>query len=637
MNHTSAQAPMPTSWLRWLPLIVSAAGSVAVAMLIARSLWASVAWRICTDGMIAVAWLLGAGGYGAWTLNAARIRCESRTLHFSTAAAVGLGLLSLVTLGLGLLGLLNQVTAIALVGVGLVLGVVRVLRSPAKGASGRSAWHFLWLLIVPAGGLMLAAALMLPGVLWGIEPLGYDVREYHLQIPREWYELGRIVPLEHNVFSYFPFNVEMHYLLAMHLRGGPWAGMYLAQIMHLAMMGLAVAAVYGIVRTLASPRMGILSALLFATVPWVGMLAPIAYNEAGLLLFSTLAIGWTLLAPRSETLPRMALAGAMAGFACGAKLTGVPLVLMAAPVSAMLLYHRHILKPAAVFVVAGLLTLSPWLIRNMVWARNPVFPEVMPLLGKAHFDESQVQRWEAAHQARPDQRSIQRRWGAFWSEVLANWRYGWALLPLGAVALILARRHPSAKFLAAMLGMHLIFWLFFTHLQGRFFVLAVPIVTIAAGLVPFAWWRCAMIAAVITSSIVGCRWIGPIETEAYLTIDSDDYRLLLDQSIYAPGDPARIFDFNGTVVLIGDARAFDYDIPMSRLRYRTVFDIPSTGTALEAWAGGAVDGNCLLVIDPNEIQRLERTYIALPKLPNRLVPQGVTPLVVRGDSPEVRQ
>ena len=45
-------------------------------------------------------------------------------------------------------------------------------------------------------------------------------------------------------FLIFPFNVEMHYLLAMHLRGGPWAGMYLAQLMHLSYVVLAVLAVY---------------------------------------------------------------------------------------------------------------------------------------------------------------------------------------------------------------------------------------------------------------------------------------------------------------------------------------------------------------------------------------------------------
>ena len=90
------------------------------------------------------------------------------------------------------------------------------------------------------------AALMPPGVMSTPEPNGYDVVEYHLQVPREWYEWHRIVPLHHNVFSFMPMNMEMHYLLAMHLSDGPWAGMYLCQIMHLCMMVLAVLAVYAI-------------------------------------------------------------------------------------------------------------------------------------------------------------------------------------------------------------------------------------------------------------------------------------------------------------------------------------------------------------------------------------------------------
>src|SRR5205823_9322486 len=107
---------------------------------------------------------------------------------------------------------------------------------------------WLWLLVVPFFAIAVVGALMPPGVLWKDEPHYYDVIEYHLQVPREWYEAGRIVPLHHNVFSFFPFNVEMHYLLAMHLRGGPWAGMYLAQFMHGAFIFLTVLAVYALAR-----------------------------------------------------------------------------------------------------------------------------------------------------------------------------------------------------------------------------------------------------------------------------------------------------------------------------------------------------------------------------------------------------
>ena len=38
----------------------------------------------------------------------------------------------------------------------------------------------------------------------------------------------------------------------------------------------------------------------------------------------------------------------------------------------------------------------------------------------------------------------------------------------------------------------------------------------------------------------------------------------------------------GTIYLIGDARAFVYPIPMSRLRYRTVFDVKDAPDIVQA-------------------------------------------------------
>src|SRR5439155_1557247 len=193
-------------------------------------------------------------------------------------------------------------------------------------------------------------ALVPPGILWGDEPHGYDVLEYHLQLPREWYELHRIVPLHHNVFSYFPTAMEMHYLLAMQLRHGPWAGAYLAQLMHVSVCALSVLAVYAAARTFAEKPPAILAAIAMANVPWVWLLAPVGYNEGALILFTTLALAWLFCrgdacvaggaAANSSTLRvdrdagiaptrrnHWLLAGVMAGFACGVKLTAVPQVL----------------------------------------------------------------------------------------------------------------------------------------------------------------------------------------------------------------------------------------------------------------------------------------------------------------------
>jgi hypothetical protein len=72
------------------------------------------------------------------------------------------------------------------------------------------------------------------------------------------------------------------------------------------------------------------------------------------------------------------------------------------------------------------------------------------------------------------------------------------------------------------------------------------------------------------------------------------------------------------LLLVGDAKAFWYPIPMSRLRYRTVFDADtSNGRGIdEAWGVTAArEAGEWVLIDPQELQRLEQTYQPFPALP----------------------
>jgi len=245
-----------------------AAGVVAVsaiggALAYARESAGVVVYRLLTDGSITLAWVASAAGTGAFFLRlllrepaaqgggtvgtaangslGSDVTVDRRTnglLYFVTSAALGLGMIGLAALGLGLAGLLNRVTSIALLLPGLPLGVF-ALRArweqraspPFASTAIPSHWHWLWLAAAPFLAVSLIGTMVPPGLLWNPEePHGYDVAEYHLQVPREWYEAGRIVPLRHNVFSYFPMGVEVHYLLAMEIDGGPWEGMYLAQL-----------------------------------------------------------------------------------------------------------------------------------------------------------------------------------------------------------------------------------------------------------------------------------------------------------------------------------------------------------------------------------------------------------------------
>ena len=73
-----------------------------------------------------------------------------------------------------------------------------------------------------------------------------------------------------------------------------------------------------------------------------------------------------------------------------------------------------------------------------------------------------------------------------------------------------------------------------------------------------------------------------------------------------------------TLFLAGDSRAFHYQIPMSRLRYRTVFDVNVSNASgmIEAWTEGAENTRpAWILVDPDELRRFSRTYKNLGPLP----------------------
>jgi len=614
--------------------------------------WALVLYQLATEGPLLAVWLLASLGIGATLLRLFRLRSDDRVpglLAIVTSIALGLGVLSILTLALGLAGVLNRFTAIGVlvVGIGLaVVGAVRYGRGRRPGEADAAVrawfgapagWAWLWLAVVPLLAIAAVGAMVPPGFLWTPdEPHGYDVVEYHLQVPREWYEAGRIVPLGHNVFSYFPFNVETHYLLAMHVCGGPWNGMYLAQLMHASYVVLAVLAVYAFARTLApSPSGAVFAGVGAASVPWLTMLAPIAYNEGGLLLYGTLAIGWTLRAGRGAGGSAggmrgrtLALAGTMAGFACGAKLTAAPTVLAAVPVALVIqaLIHRParwsgVVGGAVTFVLFGVVVFGPWLARNVEWARNPVFPEAMSLFGKAHFSGVQAQRWERAHKPPPAQSSVPARLKAFGSEVLFNWQFGYVLPPLGVVAAVAARRNPNTVLLTTLLLIFTGFWLAVTHLQGRFFVLAIPAAALLVAMVDWgrrAWVGAAAVAVAAGVGLVSmhlrfsARMNGPQGLAGVIAVPGVAFEQLHPPELQNMAPEA-------TLTLVGEARAFWFPRKVKWLRYRTVFDVDADPTTdlIDSWRGQAVP-NEWLFIDPAELTRFSRTYFGVPQPPQEV-------------------
>ncbi len=604
---------------------------------IAHEVWAEALLQLLTSGLLLLAWLAAGHGFGSFLFPR---REEKRSALINvTAVAAGLGGMSLLVMGLALLGWLNQPVAILLIALGDAAFLWPLIRRRAQVPFRlRALWlrmpgvHFAWLAIVPLAAVTFTAAMLPAGFLWGAEePNAYDVLEYHLQVPREWFEAGRMLPLTHNVFSFMPFNVEMHYLFAMHLMGGPWVAQFLCQMMHLAFIGLTVAAVYAAVEE-RGKFIAICAGLLVASTPWMPMLGSIAYNEGGLLLFGTLAIAWAMRClPAGHVLKPVrfyALAGAMAGLACGCKLTGVPLLLIGIPLASggtLVLwgilfvrlplgkwFARHL-----VFVGMGLLVFSPWLIRNYAWVGNPVFPEQQKLLGRGYFSPEQSDRFYKAHKPTANQQAMSARVEELGHQVFADRRFGYALLPIGILGLLVTLRRPESQFLMIVLIGLTAFWLLLTHLQGRFYALAIPIAAMAmAGfmgrrlVVPLA--ICTMLLVFSGTGFVVMRLNQQSHRNGVNLMQAIGYTEFDQASGYEKEAPAD----DTPVVLVGDATAFAFHTPMKRLRYRTVFDVDtSKGRSIfEAWTKGEpADESVFLWINVVELDRFSKTY-GIPSL-----------------------
>ncbi len=657
----------------WLTSRAAAVATVVVACVVTAvwlcgantSLMVPVA---CLDGGKAALWVGGAAALGAVVMRACRVRADG-ALAVATAGGLGLGLFSLIGLGLGLLGWLNRPVALAFPTVGYVLlgadlvrrgvarewggaAVRRWLRRPAGGA-------FVWAIPAVSLTISVVAASLMPGSLWKpLDPHPYDVTSYHLQVPREWYEAGRIVPLAHNMFSYFPMNVEVQYLLLDHAAGGPrgpWDAMYAAQFVSVGytlLMLLAVAGGVGGGRATSAPSGrplnglgGPVAAAVASAVPWVVMLAGVAYVEAGLVLYTALAVGWAMRAIAAGESPAfvrpLVVAGVMAGLACGVKITAVPMLLLAVPVAVVFAVGRSVpgrrlAVGCGAFVVAGSVVLSPWLIRNVAWAGNPVWPVGMSVLGRGHFTPEQAERFLVAHSPTAAERPVAARVGVLWRDVLADWEFGYVLLPAGLVAAAVRWRDRQTRLLVGTAAVMLVVWFGFTHLLPRFGVTLVPVAAVAVGRASAGRRWAAGLAVAVAGAACGWAGVGPVLFAWSASADRGGLFGLADLAAIMADTPVLddAIAHGQQVALVGDAQAFFFQLPMSRLHYRTVFDLPAgVDDPVAAWAGPAAVGSpdWLLVINPAEVYRLHTTYRWTPPLPPAWADRGPATFLARGD------
>ena len=551
---------------------------------------------------------------------ARRLTVGPRSLLLATGAGLGLAFVSTGALLLGLAGWLTTATAALLVLVPAAVGVIGVgvgrafwLR-PLPREGGRALW------LLPAAALLVAlvAACMPAGVLWGGEPNAYDVLSYHLQVPREWHDAGRIVPLEHNVFSRMPMANEALFLVAMHLRGGGHEAMLACQFLNVGLGAAFVLGCYAAARVAGGSALA--AATVAACVPWTVMLSTIAYNEPLYLVAAALTVAWLLRAVEAGAWRDAGLAGLFAGLGIATKYTALPMLALAGGlglIAALLVAKRRPLVPAVAYGAAAMLLPLPWLVRNVAWYGNPVSPLAFGVDG---WSPEQIDRFADAHAQPLSHAPI-----AIWNDLLANGRFGWLLVPAGLFAIaLLAKRRRAELARLALLGVPvvamLVVWATATHQVGRFLVPIVPLLAVAIAVQR----RPIALVQAIVIGVAGLTYTLALHEGWGLVGLLGGGRSVLLGASGAPFylTPLREDELDRPVHLVGDAKAYAYP---GEVHYKVVFDVPPARDAVRAWLGDRLEeapAGDLVVIDAGEVERLGRTY-GTPPLPPEVEGSGV--------------
>ncbi len=494
---------------RYSPLCIAILIATAVGVLVFRES-AMAFLAAATDGVVAFGIVAAASLAGLWIVWATGNGDLPVRWQIGLGAGYGLGALSLGMLWAGMRGYMGQTTWWVVMAVVAAAGLLALQRlserrqAPALIAPGADddegaatkGWRWLWLLVIPVVTLAILAATVPPGILWEEEANGYDVLEYHLGVPRDWFFAGRIVYLDHNMYSNFPMNAEMLYLLSMVLLGSPWKAAIVAQFLSLAQGALAGYVAWLIGRDY-SRRSGMITGMAGLAMPWVTYFGALAYVENGMLFYGLLGAGLCSRAIRDtaeRTCWRGLALGTMAGLACGYKYTAIPMV--AAPllgiwVALTLLGPRRSVSNAAIALILAATMFAPWAVKNQRMTGNAVFPLGYSVLGSRVWSPAQNAKFVEAHRPLPAERPIPQRFAKLWQRAIAEPRFGYVpwIAAAVAAALLLWHRMPHRLSIAAGLGVLLVqvlLWMFTTHLYARFAgVFWIPLVLLIA---PLAAW-----------------------------------------------------------------------------------------------------------------------------------------------------
>ena len=346
--------------------------------------------------IILAAGLVAAAAIGLGDIALRRLKLESGLGAIERVAldyGLGAGLLGVLTLLLGRLGWLQpwlfRAALLVLAVVGLATS--RLWRTCTFKLNSSSV--LLAIVVAPFVVVMILGS-MLPSI-------DFDVLEYHLQGPKEYYQAGRIGFLPHNVYTSMPFGIEMLHLTAMEVMADWWWGGLAGQLLVALFAPAAAVLIATTTLRVGSARAAWFAAVVYLSTPWIYRLAVIAYVE-GPLCFYHAALVWAAVRGFwDRSISRYSiwlLIGLLAGCAMGCKYPA--LISAVIPLGALALFdckRSRSVAPLFCYVLGWGVVMGPWLVKNVIDTGNPVYPLANSIFHGRYWDQAREIKWTNAH------------------------------------------------------------------------------------------------------------------------------------------------------------------------------------------------------------------------------------------------
>jgi hypothetical protein len=577
-------------------------------------------------------------------------RILNRGEMFIFSMASGLATISTYVLAVGLLGRLDRLWTFALPA-GLTLAAagwvvyrwarrdfnrptreeVADVRSPGfsrkpggeppKGGTTNSAFvdageiSRYWLALAVPFVLIILLGGMLP-------PIEFDVREYHLQAPKEFFQQGSIGFLPHNAYANMALGTEMFSLLGMVLAGDWWLGALAGKLVIAAFAPWTALALYLAGQRLFGRTAGIVSALVYISTAWVVQISNLGLVEGAYAFYLLLATYAMVLYGRLFTPPHqpeasarsthqpeasarsthqpeasarsthqpeasarstqslnladtsgwygrtcILLAGYLAGAAVSTKYLAV--LFVAIPLTAWLTFSqvrasaRTAWKPVGLFLLACALGCGLWFAKNWAFTGNPIYPLLYDVFGGKTWTPEKNALWNQVHQ--PHDFSLRALGNDLSGVVLGSEWLSPLMIPLAALALLVPGKRRLAAGLTCYFAFAIAAWWLFVLRADRHWIVALPLVALLAG-AGASWsrqrlWRTTLLGLLLATSIVNFLLAAGIPAAG----GYNRYFVPLNR---LRNDPQRLDAWHryfntrvthGRILLVGEAQVFDLE------------------------------------------------------------------------------